>query len=105
MEVNKTITYNINVNDLIRVLKEYEYVKIKFYKNGGFAIVSETACGYPDEEAICVEKYDLCDFVNCNSSVDKYANWLESWCGGSLDVYKSDKPQCKLYKICVNWVK
>lgn len=105
MEINKTISYNIDVNDLIKALKEHKYVKIELYKNGDFAIMSETACDYSDKEAICVENYNLCDFVNCNSDVDEYADWLESWCGGNLDVYKCDKPQCKLYKICVNWIR
>lgn len=104
MEINKTITYNINVNDLIKALKEHKYVKIELYKNGNFAIMSEAVCGHPDK-VIHVENYDLCDFVDCNSDVDEYADWLESWCGGNLDVYKCDKPQCKLYKICVNWIR
>ena len=34
MDNNKAITYNIRVNDLIEAFKEYEYVKIEFYKDG-----------------------------------------------------------------------
>lgn len=104
MKIDKTITYNINVNDLIKALKEYKYVKIELYNNGNFAIMSETASGHPDK-AIHIENYNLCDFVDCDSDVDKYVGWLESWCGGSLDVYKYDKPQCKICKIYVNWLR
>lgn len=107
MEDNKVITYNINVNDLIEALKEYEYAKIEFYKDGDFTIMSEAAPGYPNE-AIHTENYDLYDFEGCNSNIDEYSNWLESaWING-LDVERYDESQNTVYAdytIRVNWLK
>lgn len=107
MEDNKIITYNINVNDLIEALKEYEYVKIEFYKDGDFTIMSEVAPGYPNE-AIHTENYDLYDFEDCNSNIDEYTNWLESVWFNGLDVERYDEFTNTVYvdhTICVNWVK
>lgn len=82
MNNNEAITYNIKVNDLIEALKEYEHVKIEFYKNGDFTIISEAAPGYPNE-AIHTENYSIYDFKDCNNSAEWFTNWLESsWLGG-----------------------
>lgn len=95
------ITYTIKVNDLIEALKEYEYAKIEFYADGDFTIMNETACGYPDE-SIHTEHFDLYDFKDCNSDVNKYADWLEDVWFAGLSAYKNDEFQCT---IRVNWVK
>lgn len=95
------ITYTIKVNDLIKAIKEYEYAKIEFYKDGDFTIMDEVACGHPDE-SIHTEHFDLYDFKDCNSDVNEYTDWLESLWVSGLDAYKYDEFQGT---ICVNWVK
>lgn len=93
-------TYNIKVNDLIEALKEYEYVKIEFYKDGDFTIMSEAAFGYPNE-AILAENYSIYDFKDCNNNAEWFTNWLEGqWIGG-LPAYVNDE----LQNIHVNWLK
>lgn len=102
MDNNKAITYNIRVNDLIEALKEYEYVKIEFYKDGDYIIMSEAAFGYP-VDAIHTEHYYLNDFEECNNNIKDYADWLESSWFDDVDVYnKYDKFRATIH---VNWLK
>lgn len=97
----KDITYTVSVNSLVEALKEYEYAKIEFYKDGDFTIMDEVACGYPDE-SIHTEHFDLYDFKDCNSDVNEYTDWLEDCWFSGLDAYKYDEFQGT---IRVNWVK
>lgn len=101
------ITYTIKVNDLIEALKEHEYVKIEFYKDGDFTIMDENACGYPDE-SIHTEPFDLYDFKDCNSDVNEYTDWLEDVWFKGLEVSEYNEFQNTRYvnyTIRVNWVK
>lgn len=106
-DTTEKITYTINVNDLIEVLKEREYAKIEFYKDGDFTIMDEVSAGYPNE-AIHIEHYDLYDFEDCNSNIDEYTNWLESVWFNGLDIerYKEFENAVYVdYTIYINWVK
>lgn len=106
-DTTEKITYTINVNDLIEALKEYEYVKIEFYKDGDFTIMSETSAGYPNE-AIHIEPYDLYDFEDCNSNIDEYTNWLESVWFNGLDIERYEEFENAVYvdyTIYINWIK
>lgn len=101
MENDNTITYNIKVNDLIEALKEYEWVKIEFYKDGNFTIMSETATGRPDE-AIHTEKCSIYDLEYCDNNVKWFTDMLEkTWVDG-FDTYKHNGFQATIY---VNWVR
>ena len=96
------ITYTINVNDLIEALKEYEYVKIEFYKDGDFTIMDENACGYPDKTAH-IEHFCRADLEECGKDINVYTDWLGvSWMCG-VEVYDGVY-ECA-YNIHVNWVK
>ena len=106
-DATEKITYTINVNDLIEVLKEHKYAKIEFYKDGDFTIMDEVSAGYPNE-AIHIEHYDLYDFEDCNSNIDEYTNWLESVWFNGLDIERYEEFENTAYvdyTIYINWVK
>lgn len=102
MNNGKTITYNIKVNDLIKAIKEYEYVKIEFYKDGNFAIMSEEANpGYSDE-AIDIKSFSIDDFKYCDSNIELFTTLLKSPWFDSFDAYKYDDLEPTTH---VNWIK
>lgn len=106
-DTTEKITYTINVNDLIEVLKEHEYAKIEFYKDGDFTIMDEVSAGYPNE-AIHIEHYDLYDFEDCNSNIGEYTNWLKSVWFNGLDIERYEEFENAVYvdyTIYINWIK
>lgn len=97
---NETITYNIDVKDLIDVFKEHDCAKIEFYSDGTYAIMSWHDYDCP-EEAICTEEYYLTDFEECGGNVKDYVDWLEDLWGDGVNVYEHGE---FLATIHINWL-
>lgn len=97
---NETITYDINVKDLIDVLEEHDCAKIEFYDDGTYEILSWNAFGYP-EKAICTEEYYLNDFEECGSNIKDYIDWLEGLWFNDICTYKHGEFYAKIH---INWL-
>lgn len=96
---DKTITYEINIEDLVNELKEHEHVKIEFYKDGDFIIMDEVAPGYPNE-TIHTEHMEFYDFEECED-IEEYKDWLNGCFYDGVEIYKNDNYQGKIY---VKWI-
>ncbi|MCT7786038.1 MAG: hypothetical protein N4R10_03150 [Lactobacillus iners] len=76
------IIYEIDTQDLVDELKNYDYVKIEFYSDGTYAIMNSNACEY-SKNRINVQVFERYDFRDCDYNVQDYKSWLKSeWMGG-----------------------
>lgn len=96
---NGTITYDIDVKDLIDVFEEHGCAKIEFYGDGTYAIMSWHDYDCPDE-AVHTEEYYLTDFEECGGNIKDYVEWLEDLCN-DVDVYEHGE---FLATIHINWL-
>lgn len=86
--------YNINVYELVKEIRENDNVKIEFYNDKSYSIMSENAKGYPND-LVYVARFDIFDFEDCNENIYEFTEWLnQCWKDGV------EFRQCKIY---VEW--
>lgn len=93
------IIYEINTQDLVDELEDYDYVKIEFYSDGSYEIMNSNAYGYSNNR-IEIQEFERYDFRDCDYNVQDYKEWLKSeWIGGIK--VENEKFKGRLY---VKWL-